>query len=347
MRSRNARAWALAIYFWAALLPASIVFGQQQAADVQAALEQLTDPEYIKRVNALIRLGNLGSATKPAENEVRRAMADPEMGVRLAAAHCLWQLTGNTQDTLPILLKGLDAAVFQSAHWTEAAGTLGEIGPPARAATTSLIEILQGTREKLPPKSSYRGPAFPWFHVRASAAIAMGRIGPAAKAAVPALIAASQQADAGSSTAGALRVRAARALWRIDPDNPESLRAVLRGLKEKYPLNRIAIDTVILIGPPGQAAVPALTAALADEHYDVRRSAIDALGLIGSPAASALSDLSKAQQDDHFLIRDHAALAITRIGPPEQSLLPILTAAAKSASDAEMRQALAERLAKP
>jgi HEAT repeat protein len=298
------------------------------------------------RANSLSRLANIGSAAKPVADKVAAAMSDPEMEVRLAAARCYFVLTGDTRRTIPVLLGGIREPPGRSAHWCEAARTLGEIGPPAKAAVPLLIEMLEGKRESTKAAPVYIGPPTPWFHVRTYAAIALGRIGPEAKTAIPALIKSSKQADDGLQTAGPLRVRSARALWRIDPNHAESVLAVLRGTKERYPLNRIAIDSIIMIGPPAKAAVPDLIRALDDDHGDVQLAAIDALGMIGAPAESAVPALQTLTASMDSRLVEHAKLAIERIGPPEGPVEEILKVVQKSGLDDERRQFFAEWLEK-
>ena len=74
-----------------------------------------------------------------------------------------------------MLIAGLRAPVTQSAHWTEAADTLGEIGPPAKAAVPLLIGMLEGKRESISGLKVYIARLFPWYHVRTDAAIVLGR----------------------------------------------------------------------------------------------------------------------------------------------------------------------------
>jgi HEAT repeat protein len=274
-------------------------------------------------------------------------MNDPEIEVRLAAARCYFALTGDTKRTIPVLLTGFQEPPGRNAHWCAAAEALGEIGPPAKAAVPMLIEMLEGTREIVGgSRTFYIGPRPPWFNVRWKAAAALGQIGPDAKAALPALIKATRQADKGPMTAGPLRVRAARALWRIDPKHADSVPAVIRGLKERYPMNRIAIDTIILIGPAAKDAVPELTKALEDEHDDVRLAAIDALGMIGSSAESATPALRSLTASEDFRASEHARLAIERIGPPEKPATALLEAIQRSGPESELRRFLAELLPK-
>ncbi len=158
------------------------------AAALPALRELLTDADVGHRMKALGILRIMGPSASAAAPDVKLALAEPQREVRLGAAACYWAITGNTKDTIPVLISGLQAPMGQSAHWCEAARTLGEIGPPAKEAVPLLVDMLKGTRETTKGLKVYIGPPMPWFHVRTEAAIALGRIGPDAKAAVPALI---------------------------------------------------------------------------------------------------------------------------------------------------------------
>src|SRR5262245_14396089 len=109
-------------------------------ADVAAAVDRLSDSDRLVRANSLTRLANIGPTAKPASDKVAAAMNDQDVQVRLAAARCYFVLTGNTKKTIPALLQGLKEPPGRSANWCDAARTLGEIGPPAKAAVPLLIE---------------------------------------------------------------------------------------------------------------------------------------------------------------------------------------------------------------
>jgi HEAT repeat protein len=78
------------------------------------------------------------------------------------------------------------------------------------------------------------------------------------------------------------------------------------------------------LGPQAKAAVPQLTAALADEDPLVRREVLFALAAVGPEAASASGALTKALDDPEERNRAVAAYALGRIGPEAKAALPKL-----------------------
>lgn len=82
------------------------------------------------------------------------------------------------------------------------------------------------------------------------------------------------------------------------------------------------------IGPPAEAAVPALAAALESRSLELRHSAADALGRIGPAAKDAvpklLAGLASPVNDIYFY--RYAAKALGRIGPDAKSAEPSLLA---------------------
>lgn len=90
-------------------------------------------------------LAGLGPAAAPHEPTIRAALANNYFWVRAEAAHALWRATGNTTDSLPVLLDIFrdrpDQSTFQLVHAT-IAGYLTDIGPAAHAATPVLTDFV-------------------------------------------------------------------------------------------------------------------------------------------------------------------------------------------------------------
>jgi HEAT repeat protein len=68
-----------------------------------------------------------------------------------------------------------------------------------------------------------------------------------------------------------------------------------------------------IVGAPPDQAVPALTAALADESPEVRREAATALGAFGAAATPALPALRKAGGDPNEDVAREATRAMLRV----------------------------------
>ena len=135
-----------------------------------------------------------------------------------------------------------------------AAEALGEIGPDAKDAIPTLIDLLQD-RE---------------VYVRKSAANALGEIGLHAKEAVPALITALGDEDSW------VRVYTAEALGKIGAK--EAVPALIGALEdEDNYVRRHATEALGEIGPDAKDAVPALIKLLEDEDKYVQGKAVTAL----------------------------------------------------------------------
>ncbi|MBX3467518.1 MAG: HEAT repeat domain-containing protein [Planctomycetes bacterium] len=116
------------------------------------------------------------------------------------------------------------------------------------------------------------------------------------------------------------RMHAANALGSFGAPpalSPELLGAIA---KQTSPGSTAARARELLMGLRGRstavAAVPALTAALADPDARVRGLAASALGKIGAPAAAAIPGLCALLQDDLPATRVLVAAALGQIGDP-------------------------------
>jgi HEAT repeat protein len=81
------------------------------------------------------------------------------------------------------------------------------------------------------------------------------------------------------------------------------------------------------LGRIGDAAVPALIAALEDPDRDVRTQATRALARMGAKAESAIPALIEALNDDDKEVRQGAARALGQIGPLADEAVPALVQA--------------------
>jgi HEAT repeat protein len=83
-------------------------------------------------------LGTFGDAARPAIPALRNVLNSTDPSVRVNAARSLWQITGDTNTTLPVLI---DALRKQQGYFrTRAADKLGEMGSAARSAVPALLE---------------------------------------------------------------------------------------------------------------------------------------------------------------------------------------------------------------
>jgi HEAT repeat protein len=238
-------------------------------------------------------LGDLGPHSKDLVPALRKALDDEDAGVRWAAADALLRIDPDTGARLavPVLARLAADKDYESRKYV--LESLIEIGPPARAAVPTLIEILKA-------KQKYRG----------LAARALGRIGPDARAAVPALV------EALDSDKDGVGYAAAEALGRIGPDARSALPALRAKLTS--PEGRMAqiylAVALARIGDKRYGAAVLAEIALHSTHESARESALRALGEIGPTAASVLPALKKALRDEGNRERCWVAFAVWRIG---------------------------------
>ena len=279
----------------------------------------------IRAVNALMKAGPEARAAAPALIELFRD-GDASFLHPLAAV-TLSRMGG---EAVPALQKALDdrAAAVKS----NAALTLGLIGPVARAAVPALVVTLEDADPG----------------VRQAAAQALGRIGSAARPAVARLN------DLLSDRDISVRIEAALALWRAAGDvrgvevlstalsakddavaqlaveglgeigsKAKGALDTLRGaLKNKSAVRRIAVaEALYRVGGDSSASLPALLAELRGKDAADRRLAVAALGTL-----AAETHLTKLLGDADIDIRREAACALCERGGRIDKARPALEA---------------------
>jgi HEAT repeat protein len=142
---------------------------KEALATVRKALADDEPTRWYPRQQAAEIIGTLGPAAKDAVPDLRAALKDPQPPVRWSAAFALWQVNGDADAAVTVLVDGLrpGPAPFQR---YQAVRKLGDMGPAARGALPEL-RVLSGD---------------PDIQVRNLAAEAVRKIDPKArKAGVP------------------------------------------------------------------------------------------------------------------------------------------------------------------
>jgi len=109
-----------------------------------------------------------------------------------------------------------------------------------------------------------------------------------------------------------VRMHAARALGRIK--NPEAVRPLIPLLQDK--VKAVREEASGALAAIGEAAIPALLAALAHEEWLVRLHAVESLGKTKSPKAVEPL-LSMLFNDGDSAVREDAVRALGEIGDPQ------------------------------
>jgi HEAT repeat protein len=173
-------------------------------------------------------------------------LKDPDRNVRVRVLTALGNLGGQMRRVMPVLRAALKETALKDddeSVRTQAAHALLQVGPEPDSEVAGLTDSLQNELEVLR------------FH----AAVALGDLGRAAQPAVPPLI-----HTALWDEDPAVRMEAAVALWKIDPNKgPLVIAALIKALANDNELICwIAADYLGQIGPDAQEAVPALRQAL-------------------------------------------------------------------------------------
>src|SRR5262249_50233788 len=199
------------------------------------ALRRALDDRAEVRARAADALARIGPAGADVES-FERALRDPSLSVRVAAAAGLWELTHQPEPVLPVLIEGLNSE--DELVRSSAADTARKLGPAAAPAVPALAAALTA-RQEVPISAS-----------RLAALTALRAIGPAARDAVPALVGLLPEGNL--VIGGAVRV----ALAAIAPGAPEVLPGLLGLLRDPRAGTRVAAAEVLgLLGPTGSAAV--------------------------------------------------------------------------------------------
>ena len=269
-------------------------------------------------------------------------------------------------DSIALLISALDD---QSPELRGlAARKLGEIRPATGAAVTALIAHLDDQDYRTRWISNHFAMQ---RAVRFDVAEALGRIGAPSQAATPALVNAAKNDDDPE-----VRVSAALALLRIDPEDNVPLRFLVaslgndkkgtagpmcaaEALEQLGERAKPAFDALVsatehadefvrmsaidaLAAIDGKAAIKILTRCLSDKDPQVRETASDALGTLGPLSAPAVDDLIVTLGDDSdtlsFHVRRSAARTLGLIGLAAAPALSKLEQLAADSGDEEMQR---------
>jgi len=240
--------------------------------------------------------------------------------LRLSAIGALGRFRDEAVEAVPELVAILRTEKDMRIRWFTAAA-IHQIGPAARAAVPTLIELLR-SREvvELPPDNAREADddndPMP---LRLAAAVALGGIGAPARAAVPDLVQSLADKDA------KVRAEAAWALGEIGGDAALAIPGLVKLTGEETD-DGVANQGVHALGKIGAKAVPALTARMKAGDADLRIRFVTALGEVGSGAALAIPDLAQAAVDADEEIRTAAveALGFVGKGSAASAVIPIL-----------------------
>ena len=280
-------------------------FGPEATPAVSALLPLLKDSHAPVRAAAAGALG----ATKDGRVDVVGALigllSDENAAVTMKAANGLSQIG---EAAVPALVRTLKDEKFR----VLAIEILGEIGPEARAAVPSLLELM--TRGDVNAA------------VRHEAMIALGLMGPAAASAAPQLLgilATPAEAD--------LHPGAAWVLARMGEKKALPVLKTLAGRTQDEQTQRAIAWALVTLEPgnPENAAValPHLMKSASSDRALVRKESLAALAKLGALAADAIPViLERAEKDADDAVRAQALEALADIGAPADKVLLVAVA---------------------
>lgn len=294
-------------------------FGPQA---VPQLIEAVKDPDEKVTAKALTTLGRI---RPPAVKELVAALADDAVAPRIVAV-----LVNLNTASVPVLATALeDPNVNVRIH---AAHALRDIGPAADEARPALFKALTDPEDKIRVSAAEAivriGPGLgdeePLIAalkdkdgvVRGYAAVALGKRGNNALEAAPSLV------KLLSDTSEDARAGAAEALGQIRPrDSKPQMTALRAVLKDQSPkVRERAVFSVGQIGSKGESKslagelVPDISPLLKDKETGVRRSAAQALGALGKGASKAAPLLAPLLDDREQPTRMAAVMALGRMG---------------------------------
>ncbi len=130
----------------------------KDAVDPVAKL--LNDQEL--RLRAIITLGEIGSPAATTVPALKKFLQDTDGDIQLRTAFAIWQITGDAQESLPVL----EELLGTEKHYGPAIQTLGEMGPAALKMLPTLVRLyrdeevaadrlaLAATIKKIDPKAA-------------------------------------------------------------------------------------------------------------------------------------------------------------------------------------------------
>jgi HEAT repeat protein len=329
------------------------------------------------RARAADALARIGPDARGALDGLLEALRDPSKEVRTAAGKALEALGPPQAEDVLALINALGGKTAEARLY--ALHALEQLGPRARDAVPALADAM------LDSDPAFRGKAAAILRkidrdaevqaygkalkendakLRAEAIDALGAAGSRAKEAVQDLLVVASVDDV-----PLLRVKAGRAVWKIQGDVPQLPTLFGAALRDKYVLvRREAVAGLVDLSPRGGKPVArAMARALEDSDRDIRKQAATILNKMGAGEEVPVSSLVEALADERLSedilpilvrigasavpllidalesqkvpVRLGAAVALGKIGPDAKEAYQPLSAVFRKDSSPEVRKA--------
>lgn len=294
---------------WACIVLAEI--GPDAAAAVPELTELVGHKDPDVRMQAVLALGEIGAASKPAVPGIVKTLKGDEFPhVRDAAAYSLGKIKakGDAEDALRDALKSSDELLRTISAWA-----LARTNPNDKELVDRAVRLIV---------NSFKSKD---VAVRRAAARAAVEFDIDPKLIAPALVDALKDKD---------QTVVANAIEALSAMGPKALKNIDDALANQD-LRHYAVQLVARIGPEAESAVPALIKELGkkiedDDDFEFIREAHFALAQIGPNAKDAVPSLVKSLSSDRDEINASAAFALGRIGTNARAAVPALRNGLKS-----------------
>jgi HEAT repeat protein len=355
-------------------------YGVAATKAIPALVKALEDDAPLVRAQAANALGDIGEASKVAVDDLAKVLTDPDARVRRAVVDAFGKIRPGPDKAVPIMIKAFSDAdpsvVTRALHSISEAGErivpamievlknektrywglimLHELGPKAKDAVPTLVEILSDKRAEvrmevlmalaaIGPDAKAAAAAVierlsdPEMAVQRAAALAAGRIGPACVGATPKLRQGYKEADEFHKNI------CIWALAKIRTDTPAyrdtAIEKLLIGLRNKdrqiqAACSRGLID-LKLTDAETKRMVGVLAKVLQTGEEGNKLEAAQALSVIGEPAVSALIHGLKYPST-----QVPVASVLGRMGPTAKEAIPALLWVIDNARAEARREAL-------
>lgn len=293
-------------------------YGRAALPHVKPALKSQKTAECRAALLAIHRIGKEAQETVP---DLIAILQKNDPDTRTYAINALLGIGPGAKDAVPELIKMLSSDDFHTQYWTCRA--LGAIGPDARSAAGELVRWLKtgvtSVRRNAATALGRIGPdigqdavdaliaalADPMQPVRQNAVIALGELKPLSAKAVPVI---EQMLKEPSKFAP--RAPAAKTLWRLAPESPTPVEALLRDLTENdEPWTAAQVFGEIKVS---EAVIPRLTALLDSANVWTRQYAAVALLEMDAETAKATATLEELSRSENRETRDSAAASLQK-----------------------------------
>jgi HEAT repeat protein len=318
--------------------------------DTKLALPLLTEAlhdrqgQYARQMAAQ-GLEKMGAKAKPAVQDLRDALDDEDILVRVYAARAIWAVDRQSASALAVLRTALKDNSGRGGDYY-AVDALNLMGADAKPAVPDLLEAykikaknvrdrIEAALKKIDPEAAAKagippekdkkpnegtGKAVPELidaledkkpEVRAAAAEALIALGPKAKVAGPALIKALGTRGTVSLSQEKPKFEVGKALWQVDPA------LYLQALKsEDQQVQWAATLELTSVGPAAKQAIPILVEMIKDYQHPNRSYSLLALAYLDPDPDLALPLLTAGLSD---LSNEHArmvsAQGLEKMGP--------------------------------